>query len=450
MNINWKTKKLYQQPKWDNEQQLQKILKKITNYPNLVSINEIYNLRNYLEEASKGNGFIIQGGDCAETFIDFNEKMIENKLKVLLQMSAIIHYTTKINVLKIGRIAGQFAKPRSQEYETRENITLPSYRGDGINQIQFSQNSRHPNPNNLLQAYHQSAATMNLIRNLMMQGFTNFSNIQSWGISFLNNSEYVKKYNIIVNKIKDIITFTNTNKTIPTSTINPNIVNTLFTSHEALILDYESAFIINEKKKYYDCSAHMVWVGDRTRDLDGAHIEFVSHLENPIGIKIGPSFDYKDIIPLCKKLNPKNLHGKLIFIIRLGVNYINQMLPEIINIIKKNKLNVLWFCDPMHGNTITANNGYKTRNFDTIKSEICSFFNIHKAYDTVPAGIHFELTGDNVTECLGGINNVQDVDLEQYYQTACDPRLNNEQSLEMGFLIAELLQKSKQGEKYSD
>jgi len=449
MNNSWKTKNIDQQPNWENSDDLAKILEQIGNYPNLVSINEIHSLRHYLKEASKGNGFIIQGGDCAETFIDFNEKMIENKLKVLLQMSAIIHYTTKVNVLKIGRIAGQFAKPRSNVHETRKNISLPSYRGDAINQIAFNKNSREPNPNNLLQAYHQSAATMNLIRNLMMKGFTNFSNIQSWGIPFLNNSEYVKKYNIIVNRIKDIITFTNTNKTIPASTINPNIVNTLFTSHEALMLDYESAFIVNENKKYYNCSAHMLWIGDRTRDLRSAHIEFISHLENPIGIKIGPSFNSKDIIPLCKKLNPKNLHGKLIFIIRLGVNYINKMLPKIIKIIKKNHINILWFCDPMHGNTINSKNGYKTRNFDTIKSEICSFFKIHQQHNTIPAGIHFELTGDNVTECLGGINNVQDVDLEQYYQTACDPRLNNEQSLEMGFLIAELLQQNKEGGKYS-
>ena len=438
---DWKKKPIHQNPNWENKNKLQNILNQIQNYPNLVSVDEINILKTYLAEASRGKGFIIQGGDCAETFVDFSEKMIENKLKVLLQMSAIIHYTTKINVIKIGRIAGQFAKPRSNKYEIRDNLKLPSYRGDAINSLTFTKDARKHNPANLLQAYHQSAATMNLIRNLMMKGFTNFSNIQSWGVPFLNNSEYVKQYNIIVNKIKDILKFTSPNKETITPNLNQNIVNTLFTSHEALMLDYESTFVTKKNMLHYDCSAHMLWVGDRTRALEGAHIEFVAQLENPIGIKIGPTIDCQDLVPLCNKINPKNVPGKLILIIRLGVNYINTILPEIIDIIKINKLNVLWLCDPMHGNTINSINGYKTRNFNTIKTEINAFFSIHHQCNTIPAGVHFELTGDNVTECLGGINNVKDIDLEQYYQTACDPRLNNEQSLEMGFLIADLLQK---------
>ena len=441
MNKSWQKKIIHQKPRWQSDNKLSNVLQQIQTYPNLVSIDEIKLLRKYLAKAAIGEGFIIQGGDCAETFIDFSEQMIENKLKVLLQMSAIIHYTTKINVIKIGRIAGQFAKPRSNELEHRNNISLPSYRGDGINSIAFNKEARQHNPDNLLKAYNQSAATMNLIRNLMMKGFTDFSNIQSWGNTILNNSEYVSKYHVIVNKIKEILKFTNSSKATIMPSLNSNIINTLFTSHEALMLDYESAFIANKHKNFYNCSAHMLWIGDRTRDINGAHIEFVSQLENPIGIKIGPTINCDDLIFLSNKINPQNIYGKLILIVRLGVNYINKMLPKIIKTIQKNKLNVLWLCDPMHGNTINSKNGYKTRSFDTIKSEIDSFFTIHRKYGTIPGGVHFELTGDNVTECIGGINNVKDVDLDQYYQTACDPRLNNEQSLEMGFLIAALLQK---------
>jgi len=433
----WKNKKILQQPNWDAKD-LNPILKQIKSYPNLVSIAEIKILKKHLSNVAQGNGFIIQGGDCAETFIDFNADMIENKLKTLLQMSAIIQYITKTNIIRIGRIAGQFFKPRSNVSEVRDTMTLPAYRGDGINSIEFSKKGRIHNPKRLLQAYHQSAATMNLIRNLTMTGYTSINNIKSWNFSPLEKSEYVKKYNMIAKQIQDILTFTHNGD----NSLFPNLLyNTVFTSHEALVLDYENAFLVNEKHHYYNCSSHMLWVGDRTRFIDSAHIEFVAHIENPIGIKLGPTLNIDDIILLCKKINPNNLYGKISFITRLGINNIQKILPKLIGTVQKNHLNVLWLCDPMHGNTITTDKGIKTRDFDTIKKEIELFFEIHNKYQTIPGGLHFELTGDSVTECIGGIKNIQDNDLEEYYQTACDPRLNNEQSLEMAFLTAELLQK---------
>ena len=433
----WKQKEILQQPNWPADD-LDPILNQIQSYPNLVSIKEIKSLKKHLSNVSQGEGFIIQGGDCAETFIDFNATMIENKLKVLLQMSAIIQYITQTNIIRIGRIAGQFFKPRTNEFEIRNNLKLPSYRGDGINSIEFSKEAREHNPKRLLQSYHQSAATMNLIRNLTMTGYAHINNIKSWNFSPLENTEYVKRYNMIAKQIQDILTFTHHGN----NSLFPNLVyNTVFTSHEALVLDYESTFIAEENNKSYDCSGHMLWVGDRTRFVDSAHIEFVSQIENPIGIKVGPNINISDITLLCKKINPTNQHGKISFIIRLGINYIENLLPKLINEVEKQSLNVLWLCDPMHGNTILTDKGIKTRNFDTIKQEIELFFKIHNQHGTIPGGLHFELTGDSVTECIGGIKNIQHQDLDEYYQTACDPRLNNEQSLEMAFLTAELLQK---------
>ena len=447
MKTTWKNKPIQQQPIWDDLKQFELIINQLHQYPNLVSVNEIIELKNNLSDAAQGHGFIIQGGDCAETFIDFNTSSIKNKIKVLLQMSAIIQYITKINVTKIGRIAGQFFKPRTNDFELRNNKKLPSYRGDAVNSIQFNKEDRKPNPKRLLQAYHQSAATMNLIRNLTMRGFTNFQNIHSWELSDFQKSQYFQKYNVIANQIKDILKFTKHSNISLSTSLSSTVFNTVYSSHEALLLDYENTFIHQEEDKFYNCSAHMLWVGDRTRDIDSAHIDFVSQIENPIGIKVGPQINIDDIVILCKKINPHNVHGKISFIVRLGINYIDELLPLIIKKVKDNNLNVLWLCDPMHGNTIMTKKGYKTRNFDTIKQEIESFFNIHHHYKTIPGGLHFELTGDNVTECIGGINNIKDGDLEQYYQTACDPRLNHEQSLEMGFLIAELLEKRR---KYSE
>ena len=436
--ITWENKQITQQPQWPDTNQFLEIINTIKNYPNLVSVKEIVALKKQLTNAAQGKGFILQGGDCAETFSEFSNDMIKNKLKVLLQMSAIIQYITKTNVTKIGRIAGQFFKPRSLDFEIRDAMELPVYRGDAINGLSFSKSSRQPNPKRLLQVYHQSSAIMNLIRNLTMEGFTNFSNINSWDLSLQEKSKYVQKYNVIAKQINEMITFANASADFFSSNIHHN---TVYTSHEALILDYENAFIKTYKNKNYICSAHMLWIGDRTRFLNSAHIHFASQISNPIGIKIGPNICINDIVHLCKKINPNNEYGKISLIVRLGINYITEILPQLIEKVMENNINVLWLCDPMHGNTIQTKAGLKTRNFDTIKQEIECFFNIHNDYQTIPGGVHFELTGDNVTECIGGINNIQDSNLTEHYYTACDPRLNNEQSLEMGFLIAELLQK---------
>ena len=435
---NWHNKNILQQPDWEDLELLHDILHQIKDYPNLVFIDEIMLLREQLLYASKGEKFILQGGDCAETFNDFNEDTIKNKIKIILQMSAIIQYTTTLNVITIGRIAGQFAKPRSSNVEKRNGISLPSYRGDAINDMEFTAKLRRANPKRLLRAYHQSAATMNLIRSLMMEGFTHFNNIKSWKLSFLDKSSNVARYNKIAKKIKEALQFAQL-----ANTKNSDVKNNLFISHEALLLEYEEAFLNLSKaqNKYYNCSSHMIWIGDRTRNINDAHIEFASQLINPIGVKIGPSFDIEEIVPLCKKLNPNNELNKLILIIRLGAKKINNILPKLIKKIKNNKLNVVWMCDPMHGNTIQLKNGIKTRDFNTIKLELENFFSIHNFEGTVPAGVHFELTGEDVTECLGGVTKIKNSDLKQHYNTACDPRLNYEQSLEMAFLISNLLSK---------
>ena len=436
--FNWNNKRILQQPQWGDKQLLKIILKQIKEYPNLVFIDEIKELKKQLLSAAQGKKFILQGGDCAETFQDFSEDTIKNKIKIILQMSAIIQYTTTLNVITIGRIAGQFAKPRTHMKEKRDNKILPAYRGDAINDLKFSKKSRVPNPKRLLQAYNQSASTMNLIRSLMMEGFTHFNNIKSWKLSFLDKSKNVNKYNNIATKIKEALHFAKL-----ANIKDPDIYNNFFTSHEALLLDYEEAFLNYSLKfnRLYNCSSHMIWIGDRTRGINDGHIEFASQLINPIGVKIGPSIDINEIVPLCKKLNPKNELNKLILVIRLGAKNIKKILPGIIKKVTNNNLNVIWMCDPMHGNTIITNNTIKTRDFNTIKEELENFFLIHTEKQTIPAGVHFELTGEDVTECLGGMNNITNSDLNQFYNTACDPRLNYEQSLEMAFLISNLLQK---------
>jgi len=442
----WKNKPITQQPNWSDQNQLNLVLQQIRGYPTLVVEDEIKLLKKDLIDAANGNSFIIQGGDCAETFEDFSAPIIKNKIKILLQLSAIIKYLTKLNIINIGRIAGQFAKPRTHEFEIRGKTKLPSYRGDAVNDIKFTKASREARPNRLVQAYHQSAATMNLIRSLIMEGYTDFQNIQSWGLSFLEKTHYVKKYNSIAKNIKEVLEVTSLSSIDNFYSTNNRIVNSIYTSHELLLLDFEEAFIRYNKEEdsAYNCSAHMLWIGDRTRNINGAHIAFASQIGNPIGLKIGPEVDINQIPKLCMKLNPNNEVGKLVLIIRLGLNYIDSIFSKIIKIINQEKINIIWMCDPMHGNTITTKSGYKTRSFNTIQLELEKFFKICYNEDVIPAGVHIELTGENVTECIGGMNNIQDTDLNQYYQTACDPRLNNEQSLEMAFSIADYINK---GEK---
>ena len=432
-------KRIYS-PDWPDLNYYNQVIKKITQYPSLVYPDEIIRLKNNLKEVAKGNQFVIQGGDCAETFNDFNTSLIKSKLKILLQMSAIIEFTSNMKVINIGRIAGQYFKPRSNLTETRGDMMLPAYQGDGINSIDFNNVKRIPNPDNLIKAYHHSAATMNLIRTLIMTGFTKIENISLWNRDLINESKLGIKYNKIVKEIEGALDFV-----MASSDVNnkDNYINNLYTSHESLLLDYEKLFIKDFQKYKFCCSSHMVWVGDRTRLIDGEHLDFVSKLDNPIGIKIGPGIKIDDINKICLKVNPKNETGKLIFIIRLGEKNIEKILPKIIEKVKYYGYQIIWFCDPMHGNTIKSQNGYKTRHFKTIINELESFFNIHTSEKTIPGGVHIELTGENVTECLGGINDIKDKDLDLRYETACDPRLNNEQSLEIAFLISKLIKQRK-------
>ena len=437
---SWKILPAEQQPDWEKSEAYSKVISEISGYPPLVFAGEVMALKQQLGDAAQGNGFLIQGGDCAETFDDFRADSIRDKLKILLQMSVVLTYGASCNVVKLGRIAGQFAKPRSANTETRDGIELPSYRGDAVNDINFNEDSRKQNPKRLLRTYNQSAATLNLLRAFTTGGFADLNKVHVWNQKFIAQSPQGKRYEEIANSIDDALIFM---KAVGINSDNTSALKLaeFFTSHEALLLGYEHALTRQDSLtgKWYNCSAHFLWIGDRTRQPNGAHVEFLSGVDNPIGIKVGPTINEKELITLCEKLNPENEWGKLTLISRMGADTVRSKLPPLIKTIKESGQNVLWVCDPMHGNTYKTDNGYKTRHFDTILEELEHFFAIHRAEETIPGGVHFELTGDNVTECLGGAREISDSDLNSRYETACDPRLNNEQSLELAFLVTDLL-----------
>ena len=437
---SWKILPAEQQPDWGKSEAYSKVISEISGYPPLVFAGEVRALKQQLGDAAQGNGFLIQGGDCAETFDDFRADSIRDKLKILLQMSVVLTYGASCNVVKLGRIAGQFAKPRSANTETRDGIELPSYRGDAVNDINFNEDSRKQNPKRLLRTYNQSAATLNLLRAFTTGGFADLNKVHVWNQEFIAQSPQGKRYEEIANSIDDALIFM---KAVGINSDNTSALKLaeFFTSHEALLLGYEHALTRQDSLtgKWYNCSAHFLWIGDRTRQPNGAHVEFLSGVDNPIGIKVGPTINEEELIALCEKLNPENEWGKLTLISRMGADTVRSKLPPLIKTIKESGQKVLWVCDPMHGNTYKTDNGYKTRHFDTILEELEHFFAIHRAEETIPGGVHFELTGDNVTECLGGAREISDSDLNSRYETACDPRLNNEQSLELAFLVTDLL-----------
>jgi 3-deoxy-7-phosphoheptulonate synthase len=437
---SWKHLTAAQQPDWENSKGYTKVVSELSSYPPLVFAGEVRALKQQLGDAAQGNGFLIQGGDCAETFDDFRADSIRDKLKILLQMSVVLTYGASCNVVKLGRIAGQFAKPRSTNTETRDGIELPSYRGDAVNDINFNEESRKQNPKRLLRTYNQSAATLNLLRAFTTGGFADLNKVHMWNQEFIAQSPQGEKYEEIANSIDDALTFM---KAVGITSDNTSALKLaeFFTSHEALLLGYEHALTRQDSltEKWYNCSAHFLWIGDRTRQPNGAHVEFLSGVDNPIGIKVGPTINKEKLISLCEKLNPENEWGRLTLISRMGADTVRSKLPPLIKAIKESGQKVLWVCDPMHGNTYKTKNGYKTRHFDTILEELEHFFAIHRAEKTIPGGVHFELTGDNVTECLGGAQKISDSDLKSRYETACDPRLNNEQSLELAFLVTDLL-----------
>jgi len=437
---SWKNLTAAQQPDWEKSEAYSKVISEISSYPPLVFAGEVRALKQQLGDAAQGNGFLIQGGDCAETFDDFRADSIRDKLKILLQMSVVLTYGASCNVVKLGRIAGQFAKPRSANTETRDGIELPSYRGDAVNDINFNEASRKQNPKRLLRTYNQSAATLNLLRAFTTGGFADLNKVHVWNQEFITQSPQGKRYEEIASSIDDALTFM---KAVGINSENTSALKLaeFFTSHEALLLGYEHALTRQDSltEKWYNCSAHFLWIGDRTRQPDGAHVEFLSGVDNPIGIKVGPTINEEELLSLCEKLNPENEWGRLTLISRMGADSVRSKLPPLIKAIQESGQKVLWVCDPMHGNTYKTENGYKTRHFDTILEELEHFFAIHRAEGTIPGGVHFELTGDNVTECLGGAREISDSDLKSRYETACDPRLNNEQSLELAFLVTDLL-----------
>jgi len=435
---NWKKKIALQQPVYENESNYNKILKLIKIHPPIICPGEVDNLLKQIAEASEGKRFILQGGDCVERFIDCNEEFITNKIKILLQMSMILTYAARRSVLRIGRIAGQFSKPRSSNIEIVNNQEMFTYKGDSINSFEAETNLRKPDPERLLNSYYFSAITLNYIRAMIAGGFTDLHYPYNWNLYSIEKTKQWKKYRDVVENIMDAVNFMESFGGANTEQIKDI---EFFTSHEGLHLGYEEALTRKDKRtgRYYNLGAHMIWIGERTRDVNGAHVEYFKGIENPIGIKISNKITESELLELLNILNPRNEKGRITLITRMGAKNVKTILPGLIKSVNKANLNVSWVCDPMHGNTITTRNNIKTRRFNEILDELRSTFEIHKNNNSYLAGMHFELTGEDVTECTGGAIKLNESDLNRNYQTYCDPRLNYSQSMEMSFLIANLL-----------
>ena len=429
-----------QQPQWPggaSGEQVAKAVATLKKLPPLVFAGECDDLKAKIAEAASGNAFWLQGGDCAETFASATADSIRNRIKTILQMAAVLQYASSMPVIKVGRMAGQFAKPRSKDTETRGDITLPAYRGDAVNDIEFTPESREPDPQRLVQVYNTSAATLNLVRAFTQGGFADLRQVHEWNKGFANDPRFSQRYEQMASEIGRALNFMKSAGVDPESFKKVDF----YSSHEALILEYEKALtrIDSRTGKAYDVSGHFVWVGERTRQMDGAHMDFAAKIHNPIGIKLGPKTTPEDALAMIAKLNPENEPGRLTFITRMGAGLIREKLPALVDAVTKSGANVLWVCDPMHGNTYEAPSGYKTRRFDDVMDEVRGFFEVHKQLGTHPGGVHIELTGDDVTECVGGGEQISEADLANRYETACDPRLNHTQSLELAFLVAEML-----------
>lgn len=438
---SWKGYTALQQPNWPDQKEVDKVLENLSLLPPLVFAGEIRDLKALLAKASKGEAFLLQGGDCSENFSEVTAPTIRETLKVMLQMAVVMTYAGGKPVIKLGRIAGQFAKPRSSDTEMVDGVELPSYRGDMVNNVEPTKEGRIPNPKYMLKGYYMAASTLNLLRAFTRGGYAALSRVQAWNQEFVVQSPMGRSYDRLAKQIDQAIKFMNT---IGIPTDIPQVNQTqFFTSHEALLLGYEQALtrVDSTTGDWYDCSAHMVWIGERTRQVDGAHAEFLRGVLNPIGVKIGPTSNIEDIKRLIEKLNPENEAGRLTLITRLGINNIEKVLAPLLREIKKEGFNIVWSCDPMHANTFTADSGHKTRDFNDILKEITRFFEVHWAEGTIPGGVHLEMTGKNVTECVGGARNIIDGELHRRYHTSCDPRLNAEQSLEVAFQIADMIKR---------
>ena len=416
------------------------VLGKIKKYPPLVFAGETRSLKKSLADVVKGKAFLLQGGDCAESFAEHNPDNIRDTFRVILQMAIVLTFGAGCPVIKVGRIAGQFAKPRSAPLEKQGEIELPSYRGDIINNIEFVEDLRIPDPERQIMAYRQSASTLNLLRAFAQGGYANLDHVHKWNMGFVKESKQGEQYEQVANRISETLGFMDAVGINSDTTPELRSVD-FYTSHESLLLGYEECLtrVDSTSGDWYDTSAHMLWIGDRTRQPDGAHIEFVRGIKNPIGMKCGPSLDPDELLKLIDIINPSNEEGRLTLITRYGANNLDDHLPKLIKAVEKEGKKVVWSCDPMHGNTIKASNGYKTRPLDSILTEVKQFIDIHESEGTYAGGVHIEMTGQNVTECLGGTQQISEEDLTDRYHTHCDPRLNANQALDLAFLISERL-----------
>lgn len=434
-----------QQPSYADPAAVDAAVARLRSFPPLVFAGECDRLKDKLAAVSRGEAFLLQGGDCAETFAGVTADNVRNKLRVLLQMAVVLTYAASVPVVKVGRFAGQYAKPRSSDLETRTlpdggQVTLPAYRGDAVNGYEFTEASRTPDPQRLVEVYHASAATLNLVRAFTTGGYADLRQVHAWNTDFVLGSAVGRRYEAMANEIDRALTFM---KAIGADPDEFHRVE-MHASHEALVLEYEHAMtrIDSRTDLPYDVSGHFVWIGERTRQLDGAHVELLSRIRNPIGVKLGPTTSADDAIALAAKLNPDNEAGRLTFITRMGAGKIRDALPDLVEKVEAAGVQVAWVCDPMHGNTYEASSGYKTRAFDDVIEEVQGFFDVHRALGTWPGGIHMELTGDDVTECVGGGEELAEMNLGDRYESVCDPRLNRVQSLELAFLVAEMLRKA--------
>ena len=437
---SWRTKAIVQVPEYRDENALKRVEQRLNTYPPLVFAGEARSLRKALSEVARGQGFLLQGGDCAESFAEFHPDNIRDTFRVMLQMAVVLTFGASMPIVKLGRMAGQFAKPRSANTETIDGIELPSYRGDMVNGMAFTAEEREPDPNRLLQAYNQSAATLNLLRAFSQGGYADLHKVHQWTLGFVGDSTQVERYQDLADRIQEALAF------MDACGINGDVVPSMretefYTSHESLLLPYEEALtrIDSTSGRWYACSAHMLWVGERTRQLDHAHVEFLRGVDNPIGFKAGPTIEPDDLLRLLDTLNPNNEAGRMTIITRMGSEKLKGQLPKLIQAVQREGREVVWSCHPMHANTVKSDNGYKTRRFDAILEEVRAFFAVHSAEGSHAGGVHFEMTGQDVTECIGGSQAITEASLGDRYHTHCDPRLNASQALELAFLVAEML-----------
>jgi len=445
---SWRAKPILQVPDYPDQDKLKAVERELSGYPPLVFAGEARRLKAGLAKVARGEAFLLQSGDCAESFAEFHPDNIRDTFRVLLQMAIVLTFGAACPIVKVGRLAGQFAKPRSAPTETVDGVELPSYRGDIINAIEFDEVSREPDPARMLRAYNQAAATLNLLRAFAQGGFADLHRVHQWNMGFVADSPLGERYQDLADRLDEALEFMAACGL--TSDTAPQIAETdFFTSHEALLLPYEQSMtrVDSLTGDWYDTSAHMLWAGDRTRHLENAHLEFLRGIANPVASKVGPTTEADNLIKLIDILNPENEPGRLTLISRMGAGNVENHLPELIRRVKAEGREVVWSCDPMHGNTVKSGNGYKTRPFDQILQEVREFFEIHRAEGTHPGGVHFELTGQDVTECVGGAQAITEADLSNRYHTHCDPRLNAKQALELSFVLADSLKEERAGRK---